>query len=78
MKCKVCGKKLRFKHNTRYLVPAPKQLLNFTNTANEYYECFDCIYCGCQNNVNKRLIPPDPSTKLLTKKYEESTDEKEN
>ena len=80
MKCKVCGKKLRFKPGTRYLIPVPKPIMTFNIENKKYFECFDCLYCGCQNRVNVREeIPPDPirADILLTKNYEGSLNEKE-
>ena len=53
-KCKVCGKKLVLRKELRYcVIDVPLGLAALSEKA-KTYECFDCLFCGCQNIVNIR------------------------
>lgn len=54
IKCKVCGAKFPVTRGDRYLAKDEKGILD-TIAKPKVYECFDCIYCGCQNAVNERI-----------------------
>jgi transcription elongation factor Elf1 len=49
MKCKVCGKEFELLKENKKIVASWEFLLRTEN----FYEAFDCPYCGCQNIVNK-------------------------
>ena len=50
MKCKVCGKKMKFRPEDRYVVKKIRSLVNV-----DTYDAFDCKHCGCQMIVNERI-----------------------
>lgn len=47
IKCQTCGRKFPITAGDKYYA---KKTFIFG-----IYECFDCIYCGCQNVVNERM-----------------------
>ena len=62
MKCKICGKEFQLKKENKYLV----QNVSIGGILNRnYYEAFDCPYCGCQNIVNERYLDADEVIKCL-------------
>lgn len=56
MKCKVCGKRLALRRGLRYEVTVLPVGLQVLTEHPKTYECFDCLYCGCQNVVNVREV----------------------
>jgi Na+-translocating ferredoxin:NAD+ oxidoreductase RnfC subunit len=59
IKCRVCGAKFPVTRDDRYLAKYEKGALVDSITKPKVYECFDCIYCGCQNAVNERIPGAD-------------------
>ena len=58
IKCKVCGAKFPVNPSIRYLAKDRKGFADCIATP-KVYDCFDCIYCGCQNAVNERIPDAD-------------------
>ena len=55
---KVCGAKFPVTSGDRYLAKDEKGIVDCIAKP-KVYECFDCIYCGCQNAVNERIPDAD-------------------
>ena len=53
IKCKICGKKFPITAGDRYCA-REAQSVSTLLVKPVTYECFDCIYCGCQNIVGVR------------------------
>lgn len=53
IKCKICGKKFPITAGDRYFAREEKSISTLAKSVT--YECFDCVYCGCQNVVGERL-----------------------
>jgi len=54
IKCKICGKKFPITAGDRYSARESLSISELVKSVT--YECFDCIYCGCQNVVGERLL----------------------
>lgn len=54
-KCKACGKPLRLRKDGLYIVEKKDEtLLGVFTTQTQYFEAFDCPWCGCQNIIGVR------------------------
>ena len=54
IKCKICGKKFPVTAGDRYCAREAQSISTLAKSVT--YECFDCIYCGCQNVVGERFL----------------------
>lgn len=64
MKCKVCGKEFDLLKERRYTVKS-----NSVFVGTQYYDAFDCPFCGCQNIAKEREM------KAHIEVYEETEDD---
>ena len=55
-RCKVCKRPFILKAKNKYVFAKRVSFFARSTIVNgsEYYEAFDCPYCGCQNIVNIR------------------------
>lgn len=55
-RCKICGKRMKLKAESRYEVriKKPRSALSLTIEPDTIAECFDCPSCGCQNMMQIR------------------------
>ena len=52
MRCRVCGKRMIFRPEDKYVVTEAKPLMTALAESPKTYEAFDCKHCGCQMIVN--------------------------